>query len=358
MLVALGPGDPALVPLASWRALEAAGPVAVPAGEPLAGWLGGQGIALDPAAPVTAASGPRLRQLLRAGGWDETVPAGRELEDLLVATAMVDLWALTARLRRECPWDREQTARTIVPHTIEEAYEVADAAGRDDPEKLLDELGDLLFQTSFLALLLDERDAGSWADAAAAVTEKLVRRHPHVFGEAEAETPGQVRSSWERIKSEREGREGIFHDVPAVLPALLQARKVQRRASAVGFDWHAWDGAWGDLGDEVAELREALDAAPQAAPEHEPDPEVVHETGDLLFAAVNVARLAGVDPELALRAASGRFVARVEEAERLAAAAGLEFAALPLVEQDSWYQRAKERGAGRQGDARGSSGGV
>ena len=113
-----------------------------------------------------------------------------------------------------------------------------------------------------------------------------------------------MRANWEQIKRDQEGRSGIFHDVPGVLPALLHARKVQRRASAVGFDWHAWDGAWGDLADELRELRAALDAAPAPRAEHAPDPEVVHELGDLLFAATNVARLANVDPELALRAAA------------------------------------------------------
>jgi uncharacterized protein YabN with tetrapyrrole methylase and pyrophosphatase domain len=162
-----------------------------------------------------------------------------------------------------------------------------------------------------------------------------------VFGDAEAETASDVRRNWEQIKTGQEGREGIFHDVPAVLPALLQARKLQRRASAVGFDWHRWDGAWGDLEDELRELREALDAAPVQRPEREPDAHVVHELGDLLFAGVNVARLAGVDPELALRAASARFRDRVECAQRLAADAGDEFASLTLEQQDAWYRRAK-----------------
>ena len=140
--------------------------------------------------------------------------------------ALLELQQLTERLRRDCPWDREQTARTIVPHTVEEAYEVADAALAEDDEKLLDELGDLLFQVYFLALLLEERGKGDLATAARLIHEKLVRRHPHVFGDVEAETAGRVKENWERIKSGEEGREGIFHDVPESLPALLQARKV------------------------------------------------------------------------------------------------------------------------------------
>lgn len=341
LLVALGPGDPELIPLASWRALETAGPVCVEPGEPLAGWLASNGVALAGDAPVAAASGERFVRLAGLHPSVPTVPSGGALEALVTGDALVELWRLTERLRSDCPWDREQTATTIVPHTLEEAYEVAEAAGRGDPAKLRDELGDLLFQTSFLALLLREQGQGGWAEVARGITEKLIRRHPHVFGEREASTPGEVRANWEQIKSEQEGREGIFHDVPAVLPALLYARKLQRRASAVGFDWHAWDGAWGDLDDELRELREALDAAPERRPETEPDAHVTHELGDLLFAAVNVARLAGVDPELALRAAADRFRDRVEGAARLAAEAGLEFHRLSLEEQDTWYRRSK-----------------
>jgi MazG family protein len=341
-LVGLGPGDPDLVPLAAWHALEAAGPVAVPDGEPLAGWLGHHGIAIDAGAPVAAASGERFRRLLAERDWDEVVPGGDALRDLLLADAMVGLQRLTERLRVDCPWDREQTAATIVPHTIEEAYEVAEAVGDGDAAKLVDELGDLLFQAFFLALLCREDGTGDLAEVAAGITEKLVRRHPHVFGRREAETAGAVRRNWEQIKRDDEGRSGIFHDVPGVLPALLHARKVQRRASAVGFDWQAWEGAWPQLESELAELRAALDAAPAPRAEHEPDGHVVAETGDLLFAAVNVARLANVDPELALRGAAGRFRTRVEEAERLAADAGEEWAALDLDAQDAWYRRAKE----------------
>ena len=341
LLVALGPGDPDLIPVASWRTLETAGPVHVEADEPLASWLGAQGVALAEGASVAAGSGERFTRLAAAHPDAATVPAGEALAAVVASDALVALLRLTARLRRDCPWDREQTARSIVPHTVEEAYEVAEAAGQGDPAKLLDELGDLLFQTFFLALLLEEQGEGGWADVAGAVTAKLIRRHPHVFGDAEAETASDVRRSWEQIKTGQEGRQGIFHDVPTVLPALLQARKLQRRASAVGFDWHRWDGAWGDLEDELRELREALDAAPVQRPEREPDAHVVHELGDLLFAGVNVARLAGVDPELALRAASARFRDRVECAQRLAADAGDEFASLTLEQQDAWYRRAK-----------------
>jgi len=258
-----------------------------------------------------------------------------------LAEALVDLQALTERLRRDCPWDREQTERTIVPHTVEEAYEVADAAVGGDDAKLADELGDLLFQVYFLALLLAEKESSDLEEIARAVHAKLVRRHPHVFGDAEARTPGRVRERWEEIKRTDEGREGIFHDVAESLPALLYARKVQRRAAAVNFEYERVAGALADLEDELRELREALAEAGETPPETEPPPHVFEEMGDVLFAAVNVARRLNVDPELALRTMARRFVDRVERAEGYASEEGKRFAELPLGEQDAYFDRAK-----------------
>jgi MazG family protein len=258
-----------------------------------------------------------------------------------LADALVELQELTERLRRECPWDREQTARTIVPHTVEEAYEVADAALAGDDAKLLDEIGDLLFQSYFLALLLSERDAGDLEAAARGIHAKLVSRHPHVFGDAEARTASRVRERWEQIKREDEGREGIFHDVPEGLPALLYARKVQLRAKSVGFEYPDLAGALADFEDEVRELHAELPAT-DPPEETEPDGRVASELGDVLFAAVNVARRLNVDPELELRAASKRFRARVERAAELATADGKDWTALALDEQDAYYDQAKE----------------
>jgi MazG family protein len=259
-----------------------------------------------------------------------------------LAEALVELQELTERLRRDCPWDREQTARTIVPHTVEEAYEVADAAVSGDPAKLLDELGDLLFQVYFLSLLLAEQGKGDLETVARAAHEKLVRRHPHVFGEVEARTPGRVRENWERIKREQEDREGVFHEIADALPSLLHAQKVQRRARAVGFEYPNLAGAVADLDDELRELKAELGDEP--APETEPDPRVFAELGDVLFAAVNVARRLNVDPELALRAASGRFVSRIQQAEELAAGEGKRWTELELDEQDRYFDLAKEAG--------------
>jgi MazG family protein len=259
------------------------------------------------------------------------------------ADALVELQELTRRLRRDCPWDREQTARTIVPHTVEEAYEVADAALAGDERKLLDELGDLLFQVYFLSLLLEEQGAGDLEEVARSVHAKLVRRHPHVFGDADARTAARVRERWDAIKSEQEGREGVFHDVPASLPALLHARKVQRRAAAVGYDWPDLAGPLAKVREEIDELQAELRRSGEPAPETEADAQVADEIGDVLFTVVNVARRLNVDPELALRRTSQKFVTRVEKAAELAAEGGVDWRALELDEQDRWYDLAKER---------------
>jgi MazG family protein len=238
---------------------------------------------------------------------------------------------LTRRLRRECPWDREQDERSIVPHTVEEAYELADAAHAGDDAKLLDELGDVLFQVHFLALLLEERGAGSLAEVAEHCRQKLVRRHPHVFADAEVENAGEVLANWDRIKEGEPGREeGLFGEVPENLPGALYARKVQRRAATGGFDFDhvPYDAV-------EAELEELREVPPG---DHE---QAFHEVGDVLFAAVNVARKLKVDPELALRAASARFRARLEAAERLAADAGRSWKDLGSDEQLSLYAQAR-----------------
>jgi MazG family protein len=196
-----------------------------------------------------------------------------------LSAALLRLDEITRRLRRDCPWDREQDERSIVPHTVEEAYELADAANAGDDAKLLDELGDVLFQVYFLALLLEERGRGDLAAVAEHCRAKLIRRHPHVFGDRAAETAGDVVRNWNEIKREDERGGEVFGQIPETLPATLYAKKVLKRAESAGFRWNA------DMNDH----------------------------GERLFAAVREAVDAGVDPELALRRAADRFKEQVEE---------------------------------------------
>jgi MazG family protein len=224
------------------------------------------------------------------------------------AEAIGKLDEITRRLRRECPWDRAQDERSIVPHTVEEAYELADAAASGDDAKLLDELGDVLFQVHFLALLLEERGAGDLTAVAEHTTAKLIRRHPHVFGDVEVAGTEDVRSNWDRIKREQEGRGagGPFSDVPENLPGLLYARKLQRRAAAAGLPGPAADAgeAAARLEQAVATLREApLGADPESRTSEERD-RIEAAIGGLLLAATDLARLTRVDPELTLRRAA------------------------------------------------------
>ena len=246
------------------------------------------------------------------------------------ARALTELDAITRRLRRECPWDREQDERSIVPHTVEEAYELADAAQRRDDAKLLDELGDVLFQVHFLSLLLEERGAGDLTQVAEQVTRKLIRRHPHIFGETEVRDASDVLRNWDAIKRDEPGREpGVFGEVPENLPALLHARKLQRRVASSGFDVADAAGALQTVSDQTSAL--------QAAGTQD---DRFDALGDLLFAVVNAARKLKVDPELALRAASGRFRERVTGAGDLAASEGGSWDDLPPEEQLAYYARA------------------
>src|SRR6476620_11345101 len=245
------------------------------------------------------------------------------------ADAVARLDELTRKLRRECPWDREQDERSIVPHTVGEAYELAQAAHSGDDAKLVDELGDVLFQVHFLSLLLEERGQGSLAQVADHVHAKLVRRHPHIFGEVEVNSSGEVLKNWDQIKKGEAGREpGIFGDVPENLPGPLYALKTQRRAASTGFDFEHVP--YEHVRDELDEL--------EAARTRE---ERFHEVGDVLFAAVNVARKLKVDPELALRASAERFRDRVEAAEGLASSDGREWEALDSEAQLGYYARAR-----------------
>ena len=231
----------------------------------------------------------------------------------------------------ECPWDREQDERSIVPHTVEEAYELAAAAHSGDDASSCDELGDVLFQVHFLALLLEERGAGSLAEVAEHVHAKLVRRHPHIFGGGRGRRrPATVLRNWDAIKSTEEGREpGIFGEVPENLPGAAVRAQGAAPRRLVGLRLRARP---------VRGASRASSRSCEAAGSRE---EAFHEVGDVLFAAVNVARKLKVDPELALRAAADRFRGRVQGAADLAASEGADWDDLGSDEQLAYYARAR-----------------
>jgi ATP diphosphatase len=244
-----------------------------------------------------------------------------------------------ARLRDPvsgCEWDRAQDFATIAPYTIEEAYEVADAIERQDLAALRDELGDLLLQVVFHARMAEEAGHFAFDDVAAAISDKMEARHPHLFGDAAdaAESAGHGREvRWERIKAEERaatGAAGSLDGVALALPALLRAEKLQKRAARVGFDWPDAEGPTDKVREEMTELAEAATAEDRMA-----------EAGDLLFAAVNLVRAYGVPAEDALRAANAKFERRFRGMELLAAKQGSDFAALDLDAQESLWQQVK-----------------
>ena len=253
---------------------------------------------------------------------------------------------LIARLRAPggCPWDREQTHETVKPMTIEEAYEVAHAIEEGDDEELAGELGDLLLQVVFHANIAEERGAFRLKRVIERVSDKMVRRHPHVFGDDDAATSGEVLRNWEAIKAQERAAKGkddesMLDSVHKGLPAVMEAFQMTTKVSRVGFDWKEADGALVKLDEEVLELREAIKAKTDAAA-------IAEEVGDLLFAAVNVARLTGVDPESALKAANRKFRRRFRHIEERLRADGRKPADSTLEEMDRLWDEAKRRERG------------
>jgi len=254
------------------------------------------------------------------------------------------LLAVMARLREPetgCPWDLEQSYETIAPYTIEEAYEVADAVTRGDEEALKDELGDLLFQVVFHAQMAREGGAFDFEAVAEAITEKMIRRHPHVFGDASiADAEAQIQA-WEshkaaerRARAQAEGRSpSVMEDVARGLPALMRAEKLQKRAARVGFDWPQPRQVVAKLREELDELEAAMEAGDAAAQED--------ETGDVLFAAANLARQLKIDGESALREANAKFERRFRRLEALLAEEGKTPDEASLAEMEQLWQRAK-----------------
>jgi nucleoside triphosphate diphosphatase len=277
-------------------------------------------------------------------------------ENPTVRKTLADLIDVMAALRHPktgCPWDLEQDFSTIAPYTIEEAYEVADAIARGDPGDLAEELGDLLLQVVYHARLAQEQGAFDFDDVADGITRKMIRRHPHVFGGAGARTAGMAKGAWERIKREEKAEKaanraargapakpsgGLLEDVPAGMPGLTRAIKLQDKAAKVGFDWPSLGPVLAKMKEEIAELEEALadheaKGAGRAA--------IEEEFGDLLFVMANVARHLAIDPEAALRAANGKFTRRFRHIEARLAQDGRTPAQSNLDEMDGLWNEAK-----------------
>jgi MazG family protein len=329
-VVGLGPGDRASVPADAVALLASAtrvvlGPVAADVAE-LLGHLDCAPLAgLDdlPTDAVVAAVDPEAYAIAQRFPGAQTSPPRARLRERAIGAQVARLVEVGGHLRRECPWDREQTIPSIVPYTIEEAFEVADAVASGDPDKQLDEVGDLLFQSVFLAQLLEEDAYGDLGTIATAQADKLISRHPHVYGDVRAADADHVLDIWEASKRVERADQGIFHDLPPGLPSLAFATKAQKRAAAVGFTYADLAGALAALVEEVREL------------EQDPSPD---ELGDVLFAAVAVARQLAADPEVALRATAQRFRGRVERAAAAAREAGERFEQLDPAAQLRWYE--------------------
>ncbi len=254
--------------------------------------------------------------------------------------AMDELLEIMRRLRAEedgCPWDRAQTLRSLLPHTLEEAYEVADAIERGDDAGLRDELGDLLFQIVFYARIAEEQGLFGFREVVEGIAAKLVRRHPHVFGAGRGADAGEQAADWEGHKArerDESGLRGTLAGVAHALPALTRAVKLQNRAARDGFDWPEVERVFDKIAEEIAELRAEL-GTPAGSPQR------VHEVGDLLLAVSNLARHLGVDPEAALRQANRRFERRYARMEAIAADGGRRFGDLALDEQEALWRQAK-----------------
>ena len=261
-------------------------------------------------------------------------------------SGLLEIMAMLRTPGSGCPWDLEQDFATIAPYTIEEAYEVADAIARGDLHDLQDELGDLLLQVVFHARMAEEQNAFAFGDVVEAITRKMVRRHPHVFADSDGRlTPSDVKGAWERIKAEEKAEraarqprqeaapKSLLSNVKTGQPALTRAMELQRKASSVGFDWNDPRAVLHKIREEADEIEAALDRGDKE--------ELTEETGDLLFALVNLARHVGVDPEMALRGTNAKFERRFGHIERALAAQGRSLDGASLAEMDALWNEAK-----------------
>ncbi len=256
--------------------------------------------------------------------------------------ALLELMAALRHPEHGCPWDQKQTFATIAPYTLEEAYEVLEAIERSDMAELRDELGDLLLQVVYHARMAEEAGHFAFDDVARGIVEKMIRRHPHVFGEVRHDDDAAIKSAWEAQKSrERAAKNSAVSALDGValaLPALTRAVKLEKRAARMGFDWPDADSVFPKIDEELTELREGI-AAQDAA-------NIFEEVGDVLFAMTNLARKLGVDPEAALRASNAKFELRFKGMETLAREEGDALENLNAQEQEALYQRVKKRLAG------------
>jgi nucleoside triphosphate diphosphatase len=255
-------------------------------------------------------------------------------------TRLLEIMAALRTPRTGCSWDLEQTFATIAPYTIEEAYEVADAIARGDLTDLKDELGDLLLQVVFHARMAQEQDAFDFGDVVEAITAKMIRRHPHVFGDKRDLSPDDVKGLWAEIKAQEraargkgEGEGGLLDPVPLTLPGLTRAVKLQSKASTVGFDWNDVHLVLDKIREETAEIEAALDAKDSAA--------IQDEIGDLLFAVANLARHVGTEPEAAIRGTNEKFIRRFRYIESAIAQSGRKLGDVGLADMDALWNDAK-----------------
>ncbi len=255
--------------------------------------------------------------------------------DNKTAVALARLVDIMDELRVKCPWDREQTIESLRKNTIEETYELVDAIDEGNLDHVREELGDLLLHIVFYSRIGSEKGAFDLSDVANGISDKLVYRHPHVFGDVQADTPAQVKHNWEELK-QREGkkRKGVLSGVPQSLPAMVKAYRVGEKAASIGFDWEKREDVWDKVREEAGELKIEIEASNSHR-------RIEEEFGDLFFALINAARLYGVDPEQALERTNRKFIQRFNYIESKALESGCELGGMTIAEMDVLWNEAK-----------------